>query len=274
MHFFYQIHTTDLHACRCGHLEYTPHIHSQLEILLVERGAMDITVDDQSTRLYPGDMAVIFPHHPHSFTMLSDPEKSGETFTVLVINPHLAGDYAEQVFSSAPAMPFLRKEQVTPAMLDTVEQLLHYSQLLYPERYHPTIAKSYTQLLLARVWPMLDIGPSANASLHSATYKAIQYMRQHFREPMSLESVSAALGISKRQLSRLFSDTIHIGFHEYLLDLRTEHAKKLLRDTQIPITDIAYQAGFESQRTFNRAFRDYHGMTPREYRKQLANPVS
>ena len=74
----------------------------------------------------------------------------------------------------------------------------------------------------------------------------------------------------KRQLTRLFSETIHIGFHEYLLDLRTEHAKTLLQNTKLPITDIAFQSGFESQRTFNRAFRDFFHVTPREYRKRLA----
>lgn len=269
MHFFYQIHTHDLFACRCGHLAYTPHIHSQLEIMHVVRGEMDITVDEQTAHLRAGDLAVIFPHHPHTFETMPAPEKRGEAVTVLVVNPHLAGDYAEQIFATAPTTPFIKKEALEPDMLNAIDQLLYYSQLTNPERYHPSIAKSYTQLLLARLWPLLEVVPTANASLHSATYRAIQYMQQHFQEPMSLDSVAAALGISKRQLSRLFSETVHIGFHEYLLDLRTEHAKNMLRDTQLPITDIAYRSGFESQRTFNRAFQDFYGMTPREYRKSI-----
>ncbi len=274
MHFFYQIHTHDLFACRCGHMAYTPHIHSQLEIMQVVRGAMDITVDEQTTRLHKGDLVVIFPHHPHTFEMLAEPENSGQTVTVLVINPHLAGDYAEQIFSMAPKKPFVRAEDITRDMREAIDQLLYYSQLTNPERYHPTIAKSYTQLLLTWLWPLLELEPAANANLHSATYRAIQYMQQHFQEPLSLEGVAAALNISKRQLSRLFSETVHIGFHEYLLDLRTEHAKNMLRDTQLPITDIAYQSGFESQRTFNRAFQDFYGMTPRDYRKKIAEEAN
>lgn len=274
MHFFYQIHTHDLFACRCGHLAYTPHIHSHLEIMHVARGEMDVTVDEQSYHLKTGDMVVVFPHHPHSFETMPAPEKRGEAVTVVVVNPQLAGDYAEQIFSTAPTCPVIRKEQLESDMLYAIDQLLYYSELTSPERYHPSIAKSYTQLLLARIWPMLAVEPAANAMLHSATYKAIQYMRQHFQEPLSLESVADALNISKRQVSRLFSDTIHIGFHQYLLDLRTEHAKNLLQNPQIPITEVAYQAGFESQRTFNRAFREFYGVSPREYRKSFSQSES
>ena len=272
MHFFYQIHTHELFACRSGHMAYTPHIHAQLEMMYVTKGAMDVTIGEQSTRLYAGDLAVIFPHCPHSFEMLPLPEsdETEEEVIVLVLNPRLTGDFSEQIISHQPSAPFLRREQLTGDMIDAIHRLLDQSELLYPERFQPTVAKSYAQLLIAWLWPLLHVVPNANASLHSATFRVIQYMMQHFKEPISLESTAAALGISTRQLTRLFSKTMHIGFHEYLLDLRNEYAKVLLRSTKLPITDIAFQAGFESQRTFNRTFRQFYGMTPREYRKSLS----
>lgn len=269
MHFFYQIHTHDLFACRCDHLAYTPHVHAHLELLYVTKGAMDVTVDGQSERLHTGDLAVIFPHTLHSFETLPEPEGSGEEIVVLVIHPRLTGDYADQVISTRPSCPFVRKDRMAPDMTGAIDQLLSYSQLLYPERFHPSIAKSYAQLLMARLWPLLQVVPNVNAKLDNITYQAAQYMMQHFREPLTLESVAEHLSISKRQLSRLFSETIRIGFHEYLLDLRTEHAKGLLSHTDMPITEVSFQSGFESQRTFNRAFRDFYGMSPREYRKSL-----
>lgn len=268
-HFFYQVHTHELFACRCGHLDYTPHIHAQLEMLYLTKGAMDVTVGEQTARLQAGELAVIFPHQPHTFVTLPEDDPPEEEVVVLVLNPRLTGDYAEQVIAYIPSCPFIHRDQMTPDMTDVIERLLDQSELLYPERFHPSIAKSYAQLLMAWLWPLLQVIPNTNASLYSTTYRAVQYMMQHFKEPLSLESTAAQLGISKRQLTRLFSETIHISFHEYLLDLRTEHAKGLLRSTPLPITDIAFQAGFESQRTFNRAFRDFYGMTPREYRKSL-----
>lgn len=272
MHFFYQVHTHELFACRCDHLEYTPHIHAQLELLYVTKGAMDVTVGDRSEHLHAGDLAVVFPHCPHRFCMLPEPGQTEEEIIVLVIHPNLTGDYAEQIISYLPDKPFVQRDVMAPDMVNAIEQLLSYSQLLYPERFHPSIVKSYAQLLMARLWPFLEVSPNVNAPLNNATYQAAQYMMHHFKEPISLESTAAHLGISKRQLSRLFSETIHIGFHEYLLDLRCEYAKGLLSHTEAPITDVAFQAGFESQRTFNRAFRDFYNMTPREYRKSLSQP--
>lgn len=271
-HFFYQVHTHELFACRCDHMVYSPHIHAQLEMLYLTKGAMDVTVGEQTTRLHAGDLMVAFPHQPHSFAMLPEPGQTEEEVIVLVIDPYLTGDYAEQVISHSPSSPFIRREQLTSDMVNMIERLLNCSELLYPERYHPTIAKSYAQLLMAWLWPLLQVVPNTNSSLHGIAYRAVQYLMQHFKEPISLESAAAQIGISKRQLTRLFSETIHISFHEYLLDLRTEHAKTLLHNTKLPITDIAFQAGFESQRTFNRAFRDFYGMTPRDYRKSLSKP--
>ncbi len=270
MHFFYQVHPYDLFACTSGHMEYTAHIHAQLEMMYVTKGAVDFTINGESTRLHAGDLAVVFPHCPHHFAMVPEPEGSEEEVIVLVCNALLAGDYAEQLIAYLPSHPFVRADEMPPHIEETLRQLLQYEQSEHPDQYHPSIAKSYVQLLMAWLWPLLQVQPNASATLHSTTYRAIQYMMQHFKEPLSLETTAAQIGVSKRQLTRLFSETIHIGFHEYLLDLRTEHAKTLLQNTKLPITDIAFQSGFESQRTFNRAFRDFFHVTPREYRKRLA----
>ena len=52
MHFFYQVHPYDLFACTSGHMEYTAHIHAQLEMMYVTKGAVDFTINGESTRLH------------------------------------------------------------------------------------------------------------------------------------------------------------------------------------------------------------------------------
>ena len=99
MHFFYQVHPYALFACTSGHMEYTAHIHAQLEMMYVTKGAVDFTINGESTRLHAGDLAVVFPHCPHHFAMVPEPEGSEEEVIVLVCNALLAGDYAEQLIS-------------------------------------------------------------------------------------------------------------------------------------------------------------------------------
>ena len=66
----------------------------------------------------------------------------------------------------------------------------------------------------------------------------------------------------------MFSGVLKIRFDEYLNILRLYAAQNLLTETDDSVTQIAYQTGFQSQQTFNRAFRKEFGTTPRNYRRQ------
>ena len=91
-------------------------------------------------------------------------------------------------------------------------------------------------------------------------------LRNIFKEQVSLESMAKDLGISKFTLSRVFSGTFHRNFNQYLNEQRLNYVCVHLECTDKSITDIWLDAGFDSQRTFNRVFRERYRMTPREYR--------
>ena len=74
------------------------------------------------------------------------------------------------------------------------------------------------------------------------------------------------LGVSKYVLSRVFSATFHKNYNQYLNEQRMNYVISLLECSDEPITDICLDAGFQSQRTFNRVFQEMYKMSPREYR--------
>ena len=98
-------------------------------------------------------------------------------------------------------------------------------------------------------------------------YQAVTYMAAHFQENITLSQMASALGVSKYMLSRVFSGTFHCNFNKYLNETRLDYACALLEYTGQSITDVCMTSGFESQRTFNRVFRQQYHMTPREFRK-------
>lgn len=73
-------------------------------------------------------------------------------------------------------------------------------------------------------------------------------------------------GVSEAHFARSFKDAFGIPPHRYLLTRRIERAKALLRETELPITEIAFQTGWSSLGTFGRVFRDITGETPKELR--------
>jgi AraC-like DNA-binding protein len=73
-------------------------------------------------------------------------------------------------------------------------------------------------------------------------------------------------GVSHAHFVRSFKEAFGVPPHRYLLTRRIERAKALLRDTDLPVTEIAFETGWESLGTFGRTFRDVTGESPGELR--------
>lgn len=107
---------------------------------------------------------------------------------------------------------------------------------------------------------------AAEAGLHSPfVLKALQYIENHYQEPISLESAAEAIGISAGHLTRLMSDELKRGFAHTLIDFRVRRAKELLRQPALSIKEVSQRCGYPDPNYFSRLFRRMTGWTPREY---------
>lgn len=87
-------------------------------------------------------------------------------------------------------------------------------------------------------------------------------------EEWPITRLASVSGVSEAHFARSFRDAFGVPPHRYLLTRRIERAKALLRDTDLPITDIAFQTGWNSLGTFGRIFRDVTGERPSALRVQ------
>jgi len=85
-------------------------------------------------------------------------------------------------------------------------------------------------------------------------------------EEWPIPRLAKVSGVSEAHFARSFRDAFGVPPHRYLLTRRIERAKALLRDTDRPIIDIAFQTGWNSLGTFGRVFRDITGESPSELR--------
>lgn len=85
-------------------------------------------------------------------------------------------------------------------------------------------------------------------------------------EPWPVRRLAQVSGVSKAHFARAFKLAFGVPPHRYLLSRRTERAKALLRDTDKPVTEIAYATGWTSLGTFGRVFRDITGENPSDLR--------
>ncbi len=103
--------------------------------------------------------------------------------------------------------------------------------------------------------------------------EAVSLMEANIEEPMTLDELSHHVGLSRRQLERLYQRYLQCVPTRYYLELRLERARQLLLQTSMPIVDIALACGFISAPHFSKCYRDTFGLPPRDERRRAAGQV-
>ncbi len=116
--------------------------------------------------------------------------------------------------------------------------------------------------------PEPEPGAPRNAGRRALFREAAAQLATGSLEDVSLERFARGVGLSARQVSRLFRDEFGMSFRDYVVELRIERAKDLLARTRHSITDVAGETGWSSLGHFNSVFRRRVGATPTEYRAQ------
>ena len=96
--------------------------------------------------------------------------------------------------------------------------------------------------------------------------RAKDHMDAAPHEEWPIPRLARASGASQAHFARAFKNAFGVPPHRYLLTRRIERATSLLRETELSITDIAFQTGWNSMGTFGRVFRDITGQSPSQFR--------
>lgn len=99
-----------------------------------------------------------------------------------------------------------------------------------------------------------------------AVSRARQYIISHLMEPLALEDVAQHSGVSPFHFCKIFKKATRLTFTDFVNRARVELAKRLLLKPQFRITEVAYDAGFQSLSQFNRSFRRIMKQSPKEFR--------
>lgn len=118
--------------------------------------------------------------------------------------------------------------------------------------------------MLSLLAPDTFIAPGPES--HPIIKKAKDYMKNHYARNLSLEDIASQCGISRSYLCRLFQHKEGISPLEFLRRRRVEAAVTMLRRTAVSVQDIGRMCGFDSPSYFGKVFREYLGLSPRDYR--------
>ena len=129
----------------------------------------------------------------------------------------------------------------------------------------------------ARSTATVDVRRGARISTHDAhaglaTHKfsrVLAFIEEHLAEEITVSQLATTVHMSACHFARMFRKAADEPPHTYLTRRRIERAKQVLRDTDLPLVDVAANSGFQTQGHFTEVFHKNAGVTPRAYR--LAN---
>jgi len=252
----------------------TLHHHDFAELFFVYEGCGTELINGRKHTLKPGTMSFLLPHHLHEIQSLQDQPIRMYCcmFDINVLygsrfDFELAGRLL-QTGSLLPSYADFEPEQAA--------QLRRIFQTIYGEYTGSGFGKSSfirSKLLEALlVFARTQIEHAEPADVGSPVLKKtfwdiLQHVHLHYADKLNLETLSRQFKVSPPFISQSFKRMCRQGFLEYLHTLRITSALSLLVSTEMSVSDIALEVGFDSYRNFARVFKKRKGMTPGEFRE-------
>jgi AraC-like DNA-binding protein len=251
---------------------FPPHWHSAAEFTVILKGHCRYRIGDTVCRASKGDIVLIWPRVLHE--VITTP-KDGSVFiqfspTLLEQNLDLVAIY--RLMTRCSIIQAEKEPEITAAIAEKVDKIRE----IFENRDHLSETKCkvliYEILLLIGEYVLRERGEEFGED--DLTGQAWSYIRnicnviaERSSEKLTEKDVAAAVGLSPYYFSKLFRKYMQTSFPGYLAGIRVRTAIRLLADKNLSITDCAFQSGFQSTTTFNKAFREITGYSPREYRK-------
>ncbi len=246
-------------------LEVGAHLHSHVEIVFLTYGHTTAWVDDTEYGMEAGDIFIVFPNQVHRYDTTS-PEKSW----LLILPDELCPEFNSWFKNCVPRSNVLHPNQYDREKVERLfPQIAEFDRRELSE-IETIAAKGLILSLMAAVFQGLEFTEEKMAEV-SAMKQMLNFCAANYTEELSLELLEKELHINRFYISHLFSKKLKIKFNDYVNSLRVTHAAKLLRETDLNMTDIVSASGFATSRTFNRAFLKIMGETPSKYRRNCRN---
>lgn len=266
--------------CEVSHFEW--HYHQEYELVLYRHTEGQLFAGNYHGHYEHNSLALYGPHLPHTATLDHCTGPHPTTFVLW-----FGQDWIQQVLSAMPSLQrvsdlLMRAGQgvAFPNVLgeavfqrfETFEQLSEAQRTLEVLMILSQLADSPEIRCLN---PTLIPGAITDGDRTQAgrIRRLMQFIEQHYQEPLSIADVSHALNLSPSTLRRLFERHFRESFSEHLKQYRIGKACEYLVNSDIPVALIAEQVGFQNLSNFNRQFRQVKSMTPRQFRQQF-NPLT
>ncbi|EOS58302.1 MULTISPECIES: AraC family transcriptional regulator [Paenibacillus] len=271
------IETDELHVLFAGESQTLPDhrlgpkIYDYYLLHFVEQGKGTFRTESASYELSKGNGFLILPDQLVSYASdVTEPWR----YRWIAFTGVKAAELVKRA-GFTPQQPVFRQDgdSPIPALLSSVLQAFqakkNSSHLLSLGLLHQIMAEAQETLGMASALP------SGESGVQRIVKQMIHYMASQYAHPVSIEQMCASLGYNRAYLSRIFKKETGFTPVTYLLKLRIDKSRQLLRERpELSIEQIAASVGLTDPLYFSRQFRRFHNESPSEYRRAVTrNPA-
>ncbi|HEX7845621.1 MAG TPA: AraC family transcriptional regulator [Chitinophagaceae bacterium] len=252
----------DFASYTLNHHSFPRHFHDHYVIELVIKGADKFYCDGKTYTAVNEQLVLINPGEVHTGSTLND---EALHYFSLCPTPSALQQIADSLEKTVPAdLIFNQSLLYQPVLAGKLKQLYYSFQ-------QPDEALKQEELFIEFMSGLFELAVNKNSSNPVSSYRddariklLMDHLRSHFREDISLEQMAALVNLNPFHLVRLFKRTTGVSPYHYLLILRTEFAKNLLRKGY-KVNEAAAAAGFYDTSHFHRLLRKFAGTSPKSF---------
>lgn len=237
--------------------ELGSHTHKEHEIFIPLQGEISVIADDQKKTAGSGRTLYVPPNLQHSFS--SSAQGEGERIILLIENRLWKKSSASQFEPTSMPQNSLVRELVFYLLLNPKTK--------YAKTFIAALIESFVEQLELHEKMQFEGLSHLEAKIKDERIrKAYLYISQ--KPNAKLTEVAKSSGLSTRSLNRLFQTEVGYTPKQFIIGLKIEEAKKLLIASNMTITDISFEVGYQSMSKFIAAFQKFTGKLPSEFREQ------
>lgn len=239
--------------------QFWPHFHSSLEIIYVTAGELKVTLNGQVYVVKAHNFLIIPSYYIHSYNT----EVYSSAYIVIIPLDSIPS-YKNILLKKTFHKLLIQDIKTETELKHCLDALFNMSDSKMTNTIE-NVVKGHTYVFLGLLMEETGLRDINDTKMISLAQEILIYLQDNYLLPITLEDIAKHFGYSKSRFSHIFNGYFDCKLIEYINGLRCRHALKLLEGNQSTITDIALSSGFDSSRTFYRAFKKCFGTTPNGY---------
>jgi len=235
------------------------HFHSQIELMFVDEGEVDVFVNDTQKVLKAGEMSVALSYDAHVYRSVGD-----SSVTILYVPTYLCEEFILSVKNKRASNHFICDLRVVEEIRSCLEKIQKARAA-----QNDMVVMGYIYVMLGVLMEHIDL-ERAPAPIDTAlSSQLLFYINENYKNDVTLTSLASYFGYNPSYISRYFRSCFNIGINQYITAVRLKNVVMLLRENKYNVTYCALESGFNSMRSFYRAFFNEFHCSPKEYMEQI-----